>query len=117
MRPWHLTEPDDSVITAGRGEPESEDRASALRARDGSFVLVYLTFGSPVSVDLDRLTGAQVRASWYDPRTGDLTRAETFPRVGIHGFVAPSSGRGHDWVLVLDDADATLSTDLPQARP
>ena len=65
-RPYR-TEPDDSVIVAGRGEPGADDRASALRARDGSFLLAYLTFGSPVSIDLGRLAGDEVRAPGTTP--------------------------------------------------
>jgi hypothetical protein len=106
LRPWYLTEPDDSVLVAGRGETGAEDRASALRARDGSFVLAYLTFGSPVSIDLDRLSGTEVRGSWYDPRTGTFSVEGTYPSTGIREFRAPSSGRGNDWVLVLDDSAA-----------
>ncbi len=79
MRPWHLTEPDDSVITAGRGEAESEDRASALRARDGSFVARLPHVRQP-GVHRPRPDDrVRVQASWYDPRTGDLTRAWDLP--------------------------------------
>ena len=106
LRPWYLATPDQSVIAAGQGE--GEDHVGALRARDGSFILVYLTFGNPVSIDLDRMSGTEVRASWYDPRTGQLAVSGTFPRSGVREFVAPSSGRDHDWVLILDDVAAGL---------
>ena len=108
LRPWYLAVPDQSVITAGQGQ--GEDHVQALRARDGSFVLAYLTFGNPVSVDLDRLSGDQVRASWYDPRTGQLSESGILPRSGVQEFVAPSSGPDDDWVLVLDDVAAAYPT-------
>ena len=108
LRPWYVTEPDESVITAGAGEDGAEDRASALRARDGRFILAYLTLGSPVSIDLERLSGSEVRASWYDPRTGLFQSIGTFPRTGARAFTPPSNGHGNDWVLVLDDVAADL---------
>jgi hypothetical protein len=107
LRPWYRTEPDQTVIASGEGS--GEERVAALRARDGAFVLAYLTLGGRVSIDLGRLSGSHVTASWYDPRTGALTASTTVPRSGAPEWVAPSSGRDNDWVLVLDAVDPGLS--------
>jgi hypothetical protein len=103
LLPWHQIVPDQSIIAGGQGE--GEDHVQAARAVDGSFALAYLTFGNPVSIDLGRLSSALVIASWFDPRTGDLATIDTLASDGIYRFVSPSSGRGNDWVLVLDTAD------------
>ena len=54
-------------------------------------------------MDLDRLSGERVRASWFDPRVGTSAAIDTFPRAGKKEFRPPSQGKASDWVLVLDD--------------
>jgi len=44
--------------------------------------------------------------SWYDPRYGAGFVLHTGDNAAIQSFVPPSTGRGQDWVLVLDHADA-----------
>ena len=53
---------------------------------------------------MGRISGAAVKASWYNPRTGTSEAAGTFDNTGEREFVPPSEGFGSDWVLVLDDA-------------
>jgi len=58
-----------------------------------------------VTVDLTKLTGARIEAWWFDPRTGAAKAIGQWPREGMRTFTPPGTpGRGHDWVLVLDDA-------------
>jgi len=102
LRPWHKMSPDQSVIAEGQG-PE-EDHVQAARADDGSFVLAYLTFGNPVSIDMTRLSGKKVKAQWWDPRKGTWKWIGEYPNTGVRRFVAPSHGDRDDWVLVLEDA-------------
>jgi hypothetical protein len=47
--------------------------------------------------------GARLRAAWFNPRVGRTVYLGTSVNLGEWTFTAPSSGRGHDWVLVLDD--------------
>lgn len=110
LRPWHKMVPDQSVIAAGRGE--GEDHVQAARAEDGSFILAYLTFGNPVSIHMDRITGPKVKAQWYDPRKGTFNRIGDYPNTGVQGFIAPSRGRNNDWVLVLEDAGREYPNEL-----
>ena len=56
------------------------------------------------------ISGETVIATWYDPRQGISHRIGELPNAGISEFVPPSSGRGNDWVLILDDA----SQNFPQ---
>lgn len=102
-RPWYLMEPDQSLIVDGQSADEAH--VQAARATDGSFILAYLTFGNPISVDLERMSGATIRASWWDPRTGSIREFERFARMATRRFEPPTRGMGNDWVLVLDDAD------------
>jgi hypothetical protein len=111
LRPWHRMVPDQSLIARGQGE--GEDHVQAARAEDGGFILAYLTFGNPVSIHLDRLSGTRVKAQWYDPRKGGFHHVGEFVNAGIGEFLPPSSGPQDDWVLVLEDASRNYPTELP----
>jgi len=50
---------------------------------------------------MNKVSGAQAVAWWFDPRTGQATAAGTFPTRGAQELTPPAEG---DWVLVLDDA-------------
>jgi hypothetical protein len=65
----------------------------------------------------ENVTGDRIRASWFDPRTGEATLIGESPKTEagdsqadvLRGDVArtftpPTSGPGNDWVLVVDDA-------------
>ncbi|MCW5980247.1 MAG: glycoside hydrolase family 140 protein [Bryobacteraceae bacterium] len=106
-RPWYNLVPDQSAILAGQGE--DEDRVQAARAADGSFLLAYLTFGNPVTIDLEKLSGRSVRAHWYDPRTGALQPIGEFPKTGSRQFKPPAQGPAADWALVLEDRAKKLA--------
>lgn len=101
-RPWYRLVPDQSLIVSGQGE--GEDHAQAARAADGSFLLAYLTFGNPVTIDLGKLSGRSWRAHWFDPRTGSWHLIGEFPNNNPREFKPPTQGPTADWVLVMDDA-------------
>jgi len=102
-RPALLRVPDQSLIVSGQGTGGAHVRAA--RASDGSYAFVYIPTGRPVGVDLSRLSGAEAKAWWFDPRTGDAHLAGEFPTGRAQEFVPPGGERrGNDWVLVLDDA-------------
>ncbi|MGH9428788.1 MAG: putative collagen-binding domain-containing protein, partial [Terriglobia bacterium] len=78
------------------------DRIQATRGKD--YAMVYSTSGSRIDVHLGRISGEQVHAWWFDPRTGEARDIGTRPNRGDASFQPPSLGLGQDWVLVLDDA-------------
>jgi len=100
-RPVLARVPDQSLLASDPGR--GTDHVRATRAGDGSYAFVYSASGRPFTVDLDKLSGGPLRASWYDPRKGTPTPIGTLPRGGKKEFRPPSQGKGHDWVLVLDD--------------
>lgn len=119
-RPMLIRIPDEWLIV---NDPLSTvDRIQACRASDGSYLFVYTSSGKPVRVRLrdkihDNLTGKVARAYWYDPRKGVSVLIGDFPKTEpgdrpadtrrgdiTREFTPPTSGRGNDWVLVVDDA-------------
>jgi hypothetical protein len=79
-------------------------RITAIRARDGSFAMIYTAAGKPFGVRLDRLSGTKIVAYWFDPRTGAATPAGEHAIIYQKNFTPPAGGNENDWVLVLDDA-------------
>lgn len=107
-RPFLTRIPADDVIVSDR-VPTSVPGAGryrfvATRDGDGSYAMVYAAVGRPFAVRMSAVTGAQVRAWWFNPRTGTATEIGTFPNTGERTFTPPDPGEMIDWVLVLDDA-------------
>lgn len=71
---------------------------------DGLYAFVYIASDKPVTIRTDRLSGDMFKAYWFDPRNGSSREIGTFTRTKTRQFTPPSSGRGKDWVLVLEDA-------------
>ena len=87
----------------------TDNRIQACRASDGSYAFIYTATGAKLTIRLvdriyEKLSGGTIQAWWYDPRLGTSTSIGAFPKTESHDFTPPSSGRGNDWVLVLDDA-------------
>ncbi len=76
---------------------------SATRDSNGSYAMVYAPVGRAFSVHMDKITGAKVKAWWFNPRNGQATAIGTFANWGEHEFTPPDHGEMLDWVLVLDD--------------
>jgi hypothetical protein len=88
--------PDQSLIVGGGGL--HGEHLQATRGPNWAFVYTPLPMG--VRVALGRLPGKEVKASWFDPRTGETREIGTFPNTGERSFPPPVSGP--DWVLILD---------------
>ena len=101
-RPWETLVPDQALLVGPN--PPGDGFVRAAVASDRSFAFVYSPRGEPVSVDQTRLKALDLTAWWFDPRYGRAYFAHTGVGTAIQVFTPPSSGRGCDWVLVLDDA-------------
>lgn len=102
-RPFFERVPDPSLIVG-----ESREGALHMQAtRDarGSYAMIYVpSSDESFRVNLDKLKAQQLRAWWFDPRTGIGTLIGEYAAHGEKEFRTPSFGP--DWVLVLDDSDA-----------
>jgi len=103
-RPFTKLVPDRSIVLDGPNYGGAKIRAA--RASDGSFAFVYSPRGEPFTVRMDAIHAPRIRETWFDPREGAAKPLHTTDTSGIQTFVPPTSGRGHDWILVLDDATA-----------
>jgi hypothetical protein len=103
-RPFLKRIPDPRLLVSPPGQ--GTDHTRATRGIDGSYAFVYSASGKPFSLDLRRLSGSRIRASWFDPRVGTATSFDSFPTGATHEFRPPTHGPDNDWVLVLDDEAA-----------
>jgi hypothetical protein len=106
-RPMQNLVPDQSLITEGLGE--CAGYACAIRGK--KHIFVYIPTGNSISIRMGIIPGKKIRAAWFDPRNGDMTTIGEIDNSGEHSFDVPGmskelawlkSGRGCDWVLILD---------------
>jgi hypothetical protein len=95
--------PDTSLVLDGPRTGGAKVRAA--RAEDGAFVVAYSPRGERFALDKSVLPARQVREIWYDPRYGCFQHVHTTDNAGYQTYMPPTSGRGNDWVLVLEGVD------------
>lgn len=88
--------PDQSLIVGGGGL--HGEHLQATRGANYAFVYTPLPLGFRVA--LGRIPGKQVKASWFDPRTGETHEIGVYPNEGVRAFAPPVPGP--DAVLILD---------------
>jgi len=96
-----------TVVTAGFGS--GANLAVTSRTSDGQTIIAYIPNGNAatLTVDMTRITSAIHEATcwWYNPSSGAATLIGSYANSGTRVFTAPDS---NDWVLVIDDASASL---------
>ncbi|GIW89521.1 MAG: hypothetical protein KatS3mg108_3845 [Isosphaeraceae bacterium] len=104
-RPYLERIPDAGLVVGDLGG--GGDRVQATRARDGSYGMIYVPRQRAVTVDLGRLAGSEVVATWYSPRDGSTRPAGRYERSQPGAWTQrfePPGDEGPDWVLVIDEA-------------
>jgi hypothetical protein len=91
--------PDQSVIFGDPGW-----RYDFIVATRGEhYVMVYTYTGRNFRLNMGKIAGKTVNASWYSPRDGKYTVIGEISNDGIASFDPPGEkAEGNDWVLVLD---------------
>ncbi|SHF74449.1 Putative collagen-binding domain of a collagenase [Flavobacterium fluvii] len=89
--------PDQSLI-ANQGE--KYDYLIATKGKN--YALIYTYTGRKIAVNMGKIAGDKVTASWYNPSNGQKTKIGIFDNKGIKEF-QPSGKKedGNDWVLIL----------------
>jgi hypothetical protein len=98
-RPYFERAPDQSLIAGGQGE--KYDRLIATRGKKYAFV--YTCNGREMNINASKLDGDKIKASWYNPRNGEITAIGTFAKSKMLKFNPPGEKKnGNDWVLIID---------------
>lgn len=90
--------PDQSLI-AENGEKYNR----LLATRTDHYAFIYNYNGREMKINMGKIKGDTVKASWYDPRTGESTVIGEVENKGVQTFKPEGGERdGNDWVLILD---------------
>lgn len=103
-RPFQTLVPDDSFIVDAPRNGAAKVRG--IRDEDHSFAFVYTPMGEKFTVNKGVIKADRVKEIWFDPRYGVSHHIHTSDNWGFQTYTPPTSGRGNDWVLVLEDAEA-----------
>jgi hypothetical protein len=107
-RPFLTRVPDDSIIVADKVTSSMPGagtrRYAATRDETGTYAMIYAPVGRPFQVQMQKLSGSRIKATWFNPRDGSVQSIGEFSNVGDRTFTPPNPGELLDWVLVLDDA-------------
>lgn len=102
-RPMLTRVPDQRLLlSSARGR---DMHIRACRCSKGSYAMVYIPAGTPVELDMTRISAKRVQLWWYNPRTGEGEDAGQSKKKANMEFVPPTEGHANDWVLVIDDAE------------
>ena len=97
-RPYFDRIPDQSLLVSAKVGDEH------IRCtRGNNYAFCYLPMGGTIELKVNALKYENIYGWWYDPRNGEVIVIGIILKNHIMKFTAPSSGRGCDWVLVLDD--------------
>ncbi len=99
-RPFLTQRPELSLLTIEQTKPWE----MCLALLGDGYAMAYTPTGRTLEIALDKLGFAEVRAAWFDPRTGKTSEIGRFAAKGRRSFDPPGEpGEGNDWVLILDD--------------
>ena len=98
-KPYFERIPDQSLI-AGE-QKEKYGYLAATRGRNYAFIYDYT--GRTFEVNMGKISGSKVKASWYSPKDGSRKTIGSFANSGVLKFDPPGVEKeGNDWVLVLE---------------
>jgi hypothetical protein len=105
----------DQSLAAG-DEGEKYDRV--LVTRGDGFAFAYTYTGRNFTLQTAPLGKITLKASWFNPRTGETTDAGANPAGGPVTFDPPGDpAPGNDWVLILDDTSKKFPAPGTSVKP
>jgi len=98
-RPYFERIPAQDLLADKKGE--KYDYLAATKGKD--YVFIYTCNGSTINVNQEKLNWNWLKASWFNPRNGTLTKIGTYKAKATKAFDPPGEKvNGNDWVLILD---------------
>ena len=100
-RSFYLLEPNQEMIVDGPDRGGAKVKGAL--ANDGSIAIIYSPRGEPFSIDKSYLKEGKIREVWFNPRYGTEYQIHATMTQGIQTYKPPTSGRGNDWILILEE--------------
>ncbi len=97
---WQDLAPDQSLIAGDN--PETEEHIAAAISQNKDLLMAYTPYGRTIKVNTGKINKSSFCAYWFNPRDGKLNSIGSFQKKETQEFIAPSEGRGNDWLLVID---------------
>lgn len=94
--------PDQNIIK--ENNLAAAERIQATRGKD--YIFVYTAAGLPFTVNPGKISGAQLKGYWFNPRNGEVKAIGTFSNQQPNTFTPERTGYGQDWVLILDSQNS-----------
>jgi hypothetical protein len=99
-KPYSERVPDQTLIAAGQ---QGERYNYLVAARGNNYAFIYTYTGRNIPVVMGKISGKNVKASWFNPKNGKYDFIGKFANKGIQEFDPPGMVyEGNDWVLVLE---------------
>jgi hypothetical protein len=89
----------DIVLNENKSET---DFIAATRGND--YVMIYIPTGLEANVDLNKCGWEKAKVWWYNCKTGEAKSLGKLKTNQQKSFKPKISGKGNDWVLVIDNA-------------
>ena len=103
-RPYFSRIPDQGLIS--KIQEEDDSFVAASRDSNGTYAFIYFPDGKPTILNLTSMSGETFEVTWFDPRTGvKIPDSSSISKSEQIELIPPSTGRGNDWVLILDRLD------------
>lgn len=97
VQPYFNRIPDQSIVL------NNGDKYNSLIAtRTNTWAMIYTYTGRTIKVQMGKIQGEKVVATWYNPKTDMFTVFGQFDNKGVREFDPPEEEKeGNDWVLLL----------------
>jgi hypothetical protein len=96
--PYFERVPDQSLV-ANQGE--KHDYIVATKGKN--YALIYTYTGRKIAVNMGKIAGDKVTATWYNPSNGQKTKIGIVDNKGTKEFQPTGKKEdGNDWVLILE---------------
>jgi len=96
---WDSRKPAQEMIVSGNDS--FINKIVALRGE--GFAFIYFPTGEKATIDFSTVSRTpELNLQWMNPRTGERTDAGKVARDHSQTIIPPSSGRGNDWILIVE---------------
>jgi hypothetical protein len=86
------------------GPTSGAAKIRGMLSRDKTFAFIYSPRGKQFTLDRRVFKPKRLKELWYDPRYGCAYHIHTTANAAFQTYAPPTSGRGNDWILVLEGA-------------
>jgi hypothetical protein len=91
--------PDQSLIAGKNGEKYER----VIATSGDNYIMAYTYTGKDFILNMGKIEGDKVKATWFDPRTGKEKVLGEIDNKGVQKFNPPGEPKnGSDWVLILE---------------